>query len=426
MAKRKPWLMGIVGILVAALLLGSVFSNAAAQVSAASTSEIRSQISALEAQSSSIQAKIDELEAQMADNYADMEEAVAQKLLLDQQIFLLHDQIGNINEQISSYSVLIADKQDELDDAEELLEELKEQYKGRIRAMEEDGTVSYWSVLFKSKSFTDFLDRLNMIEEIAASDQRRLEELQAATDAVEAARAALEEEKAGLEVKQAELNASQEELNRKQEEADELLNQLRARGEEFQKYLEEAELEQSAVMQQLAQKNDELADLEYQQWLATYVPPSTTQPQPGDTTGGSADTGTDTGTSGGSGWLIPVSGYYISSPFGMRMHPMLGYERMHEGIDMVCAEGTPIYASRSGVVTTASYNDSCGNYVYIGHGDGYGSVYMHMSYYVVSYGEYVSQGQIIGYVGDTGLAEVAHLHFGISYNGAYVNPMNYI
>ena len=86
----------------------------------------------------------------------------------------------------------------------------------------------------------------------------------------------------------------------------------------------------------------------------------------------------------------------------------------------------PIYASRAGTVTTATFGKSAGYYVTINHGDGFSSVYMHMTHYVVSKGTKVSQGQVIGYMGSTGVSTGNHLHFGISYNGSYVNPANYI
>ena len=95
-------------------------------------------------------------------------------------------------------------------------------------------------------------------------------------------------------------------------------------------------------------------------------------------------------------------------------------------LDLVASKGTPIYASRSGYVTIATYESTAGNYVTINHQDGYTSVYMHMTHDVVSVGEYVKAGQLIGYVGNTGRSKGFHLHFGISYNGTYVNPMNYI
>ena len=127
-----------------------------------------------------------------------------------------------------------------------------------------------------------------------------------------------------------------------------------------------------------------------------------------------------------SGWLTPVPYYTLTSPFGMRLHPVYGYYRMHNGVDLACAQGTPIYASRSGKVTLATYGKDAGYYVSLNHGDGFASVYMHMTHYIVSAGQYVEQGQVIGYVGSTGASTGPHLHFGISYNGTYVNPMNYI
>ena len=111
----------------------------------------------------------------------------------------------------------------------------------------------------------------------------------------------------------------------------------------------------------------------------------------------------------------------------MRLHPILGVYRMHNGVDLACAEGTPIYASRGGLVEVAGYQaDGAGNYIQLNHGDGFRSIYMHMTNYIVKQGDYVAPGQIIGYVGNTGLSKGAHLHFGISYNGTYVNPMEYI
>jgi murein DD-endopeptidase MepM/ murein hydrolase activator NlpD len=110
----------------------------------------------------------------------------------------------------------------------------------------------------------------------------------------------------------------------------------------------------------------------------------------------------------------------------MRLHPVLGYKRMHNGVDFGCPKGTPIYASRSGQVTIAQYSSSAGYYVSINHGDGWTSVYMHMTNYIVKKGQNVSQGQVIGYVGNTGYSTGPHLHFGIAYNGKYVNPMNYV
>ena len=111
----------------------------------------------------------------------------------------------------------------------------------------------------------------------------------------------------------------------------------------------------------------------------------------------------------------------------MRIHPIHKVERFHEGVDMAAPQGTPIYAAKSGKVPTTSYQaGGAGYYVSINHGDGFASIYMHMTNYIVKPGQHVSTGQVIGYVGSTGGSTGPHLHFGISYKGTYVNPMSYI
>ena len=156
--------------------------------------------------------------------------------------------------------------------------------------------------------------------------------------------------------------------------------------------------------------------------MATYttVPPATTAPS---NSGG--NNGTSTPSSGGN-WLRPCSYRYMSSPFGMRQSPTTGASSYHQGVDLAAPQGTPIYASRAGVVTIATYSSSAGYYVTINHGDGFSSIYMHMTNYVVGADSAVSAGQLIGYVGNTGITTGYHLHFGIAYNGAYVNPCAYV
>ena len=436
MKNRKLWVAVLSGILVAAMLLGLLAGLIPTKANAASSSEIREQINALEAQEAEIQAQMAELEAQIGGNLTEMQAVVAQKQIIDQEVFLLYTQINNINQQISAYGVLIADKQDELDAAQARYEELNEQNKGRIRTMEEDGSLSYWSVLFKANSFSDLLDRLNMIEEIAASDQRRLQELSDAAAEVEAAKASLEAEKANLEATKEQLAASQEELNAKSAEADALLAELNARGYEYEALMAEAEANMEVLMAQIASQEAAYDAALMEEYWATYVPPETTAPSndnggnngggDDDNGGGSSNGGSSNGGGSSEGWLCPVPWYVLTSPFGYRVHPIYGDTRFHSGVDLACSEGTPIYATRSGQVTAASYNGSMGYYVQINHGDGYASIYMHMTHYVVSAGEYVSQGEVIGYVGSTGDSTGDHLHFGISYNGEYVNPMEYI
>ncbi len=121
--------------------------------------------------------------------------------------------------------------------------------------------------------------------------------------------------------------------------------------------------------------------------------------------------------------MAPVSGR-ISSHYGMRRHPILGYMRLHGGTDFAAVSGTPIYASADGVVNYAGRNGGHGNYVRIDHGKGLATGYSHMSRIAAANGQRVRQGQIIGYVGSTGLSTGPHLHYEMYRNGAKVNPLS--
>ena len=125
-------------------------------------------------------------------------------------------------------------------------------------------------------------------------------------------------------------------------------------------------------------------------------------------------------------WIVPCNYTTLTSPFGNRDTGVAGASTYHQGIDLAAPQGTPVYASRSGTVTRAEYASSAGYYVSINHGDGFSSIYMHMTNYVVSAGQWVKQGDVIGYVGSTGIATGNHLHFGIAYEGIYVNPASYV
>ncbi len=415
MKNKKLWVSLLAGLLAALMIFGIIAGSLPAPVSAAkSSAQIQQEINQMKEQLKNNKSEVAKLEGQLSANMDKMEDIVANKNLIDQQIFLLHEQVQNLNKQITAYSDLIADKQTELDEATANWKQLSDKYKERIRAMEEDGKLSYWSVLFKANSFSDFLDRLSMIEEIAAADQRRIKELNDAAKEVEEAKIGLENEKIALEASRKEMEASSAELEKSREEADKLLKQLIATGEEYQKLLDEAEKkesETSGTISQLESAYDAAKEREYQEWLAS---------QPPVQTGGSSN------TVDGVTWLLPINYTRFSSPFGYRIHPIYGDWRFHYGVDLSAPQGTPIYATRGGRVTYATYDSSSGYYVSINHLDGFVSKYLHMTHYIVSPGQYVAAGQIIGYCGSTGASTGPHLHFSLYYNGSAVNPAKYI
>lgn len=392
-------------VLLAMVLAFPVLPNTA---HAASSAEIQKEIDGLKEKNKEIQRQINAIQSQYDANYSDMKSIVEAKQAIDQEMTLLNSKIDATNEQIAAYGQLIADIQDELDAAQQELEQLSNQYRERIRAMEEGGTLSYWEVIFEANSFLDLLDRLDMVQEISAADRRRMEQMRIAADIVIANQMSLETEKAELEQTRQQLAEDEAALAEKREESNDLLYELEKKAEEYEILMAESEALQDDLMLEIAAKEKELKEAKYDEYLAKLALQGQNPPS-------------------NASWLSPVSGYTLTSPFGMRLHPVLGYYRMHNGIDMACAQGTPIYATRAGKVTQASYQaGGAGNYVSINHLDGFASIYMHMTHYVVSVGQTVSQGQLIGYVGSTGISTGPHLHFGVSYAGTYVNPLAYI
>ena len=416
MKKKQLWVSILAGFLaflmIFGLVAGAISSYAGAEKS---SSEIEEEIEALKEEQKKNKEQIAALKGQLSANMDKMEQIVAQKNVIDQQIFLQNQQVQNLSKQITAYNSLIADKQAELDAASARWEELSRQYKERVRAMEENGSVSYWSVLFKANSFSDLLDRLNMIEEIAAADRRRMNELNEAAKTVEEAKISLEAEKTSLEVSKKELETVAQELNVSRAEADKLLKKLIATGKEFQDLIdahEKKESETAGKIDELEYEYDEAKEREYQEWLASQLPPK--------------DAGSANKVDGIT-WLLPITYDYFSSPFGYRIHPLYGDWRFHYGVDLSAPTGTPIIATRAGVVTTAAYEaGGAGYYVNINHMDGFVTRYMHMTHFIVSPGQKVQAGQVIGYCGSTGGSTGPHLHFGVYKDGVAVNPALYI
>ena len=415
MKNKKLWVSLMAGLLAALMIFGIIAGALPSYVSAEkSSAQIKDEINQMKEQLKNNKSEVAKLEGQLSANMNKMEDIVANKNLIDQQIFLLHQQVQNLSKQITVYSELIADKQAELDEATAKWQTLNEKYKDRIRVIEEEGKLSYWSVLFKANSFADFLGRVSMIEEIDAADQRRIKELSDAAKVVEEAKIGLENEKNSLEASRKEMESASVELEKSREEADKLLKQLIDTGAEYQKLLDEAEKKESETagkIDSLESAYDAAKEREYQQWLAS---------QPPKQTGGSAN------TVDGLTWLMPINYTRFSSPFGYRNHPVYGDWRFHYGVDLSAPQGTPIYATRGGQVTVATYDSSSGYYVSVNHLDGFVSKYLHMTHYIVSPGQYVAAGQIIGYCGSTGTSTGPHLHFGVYYNGTAVNPAKYI
>lgn len=409
MSKKKHILSVLALFLSLVLFFNLIGESSPVSVSAASSSQIKEELDELEERNNEIEAELEALRGQLSDNREELSSLVQQKNLVDQEIVLLYEQMDIANAQITACAQLIADKQEELDQAQARLQQLQQENLERIRAMEENGELSYWSVLSGASSFMEMLDRWEMAQEIAEADKKCLEELDQAAAEVAVAREALAKDQAQLQAKRDLMDAVEVVLAQKRAETDALLIEMKAKGDEYEAMIEESEQMQEDLMQEIANKKEEYQDAKDREQASSPVIGGTTT------------------TVNGIKWTVPCSYWRVSSPFGYRWHPISGKWKMHNGVDLTGPEGTPIVATRSGYVTTAAYQaGGAGNYVSLSHGDGFGSIYMHMTHYVVSYGQYVEAGQVIGYMGTTGGSTGVHLHFGISYNGVYVNPAEYI
>ena len=424
MRSSRTKIVRIISIVLAAVILLSLVSTALiVMVHAASSSEIKSKLADLRAKQAEIQKQSDELEKSIAENKDQTKTLVSQKAEIDQEMEMSRQKIENLNEQIQQLNLLIAEKQTELEASVAKEEALQKQYKARLRSMEETGSVSYWSILFRASSFSDLLDRVDMIREIAESDQLMLKQLSAATQAVETERADLEQQKLDLQQTEDDLAVEQAELETKRAKADTLITQMQAEYASLSDEFLAAEADEAAVREQIKKaETDYFNALAKEQAAAAAAAAAANKPSSGSNSSSSSSSG---GASSG-GFAFPLAySTGVTCAYGPRVHPINGNKSFHYGVDLAAGMNTEIYATKSGTVTGATYGEANGYYVTINHGDGYSSIYAHMTNYVVSAGDSVKQGQLIGYVGTTGWSTGPHLHFEVYVNGATQSPMSY-
>ena len=395
-------------VLAVVMLLGLITGALSMMVGAANSAELLKGLQALRADQAVIKSRSDKLEAQIAKNKQTTQNLIKQKADLDQQMEISRQSINNLNEQIQQYSLLIAQKQVELEESTEKEHRLQAQYKTRLRTMEESGKISYWSILFQASSFSDLLDRVDMIREIAKSDQIILDQIAEATKAVSREKEELEEQMSSLQETEKELAEKQKELEEQREQSNQLLIQMQKEAAALSEEYKAAEAEENRIREQVKQAETDY----YNQLSKEQVANLSTQ--------NAANNKVD-------GFIFPLAySNGVTCAYGKRTHPIYGYQGFHYGVDLGSSNGTAIYAAKSGTVTLATYGEANGYYVSISHGDGYSTLYAHMTNYIVAKGDYVKQGQVIGYVGTSGWSTGPHLHFEVLLNGSNVNPMNYI
>ena len=407
--KRKLFISILAVIMVVVLVLGlmvSVLGSAAMAVSQAEIDALKDKRSAIREEKDKLQGQIDELEAEQSS-------VLDKKAALDIQNELARQEIELIDEQLSIYAGLLENKAKELEAAKEKENEQTDAYRSRIRAMEENNTLTYLAILFDADNFVDFLTRLHDINDILKYDKTLEENYIEARQEVEAVQAEFEDIQAEQEAAQADMTEKKAELEKQIAEACEMIAKL---DEDIEKYKAEYTVNEEAEAELDAELNKLIAQQEKERAAAAAAAAAAA---------GTTVSTPSTATPGTAGLIWPTTSTYVSSPYGWRLHPIWKTQKFHAGVDISVGYGQPIYAAASGTVTVATLSSSYGNYIMINHGNGLYTLYAHMSSMAVSAGASVSQGQVIGYVGSTGWSTGPHLHYEVRVNGSTTNPMSY-
>ena len=373
------------------------------------------EIDALRAQRDAITAKREEKQAVVEELQDEKAGVLEQKRALDERNTYTLMQINLNNEEIQLYDEMIAEKEKELLHAQELEQEQLERYRSRVRAMEENGTLNILALILKSNNLGEMLTAIDDIGEIMQND-RELE------DAYIRARENTEEVKAEYLEYRSEVNAKQDELREEQkkledeiDEAAELLLEIQKNIDAHQAEFEEIMAEEDATEQAL---NRLVAQLEAERAAAEAARRAAELAKSGSSTSSGSS-----GTVGTGVFIFPVASYvYISSRFGERVHPITGELKHHNGMDIASNMGTTVYAADSGTVVLAEWYGGYGNCIMIDHGNGYKTLYGHLSYIGVSEGQSVTKGDNIGQVGSTGNSTGPHLHFEVYKNESRIDP----
>lgn len=381
-----------------------------------SSSNYDEQIEKAEKAKADAQKRVDELKKDLAALEKDKGNTLKYVEKIDKKMDTVSAAIKKLNKQITEAREELAKLEEQLEIAEKIEQEQYETMKKRIKYMYESGNDGYMELIFSAKSISEFLNRSEYIEKISRFDADLFSKYVQTKEETEVKRSVMEskvDEISGLQDEAvAEKNALKSLKNSKKSEINKLNTAINATDSRARTFAEQVAEAERKVENLLLEKQKEVEKEEQAR--------KALEQSSGQGTGDTYATNTD-----GLRWPLTVSGR-ISSYFGSRTSPTAGASTNHQGIDIAVTEGTPIVAAGAGTVVTAAYSASAGNYIMLYHGNSLYTVYMHASRLAVAQGVEVKQGDVIAYVGSTGVSTGSHLHFGVSVNGAYVNPLSYV
>lgn len=381
--------------------------------------DAKAQKTALEKKKEDVKDKIKELETEKGNIITYIEK-------LDKQLNDLNGEIDQLNVKIVQSKKSLKKTRADLKEAKETVNNQYVTMKKRIKYMYENGNKDYVEVILKADSISSLLNRAEYIEKISEYDKGLLKRF-------EKAKKDVADKETELETKLTKLKELNEEVNFEKSAVTELVNN---KSVELKKYENNISNSKQLVSQYNSSinKQEELIEdllLKEQQRLEkerkAREAREAAERAKNNNGNNPSNSGSDnySNASGDLRWPLQVSGT-ITSHFGNRSAPTEGASTYHKGIDIAVPSGTTVVAAGSGEVVVASYQAAAGNYIMISHGNGLYTVYMHCSRLAVSVGQNVNKGDVIAYSGSTGVSTGPHLHFGVSVNGAYVNPLNYV
>lgn len=392
----------------------------------------------------------------------------------EDKITELNKQLSDISNQITTLQNQLADKnqqilvsQDAVNAARETVNAQYAEMKKRIQFMYENGQTTVLEMMLTSGSLADFVNMAEYFSRVTAYDRDKLTEYESSVAELSNAEETLQKEYEELQAMKEEVEQDQEAvasmLSRKESELASISGNLDEAEQLAQSYEAEVQAQnevlaaiQAAEAERLAQEAAEAAERKEEEEKQSQQTADAGNVSSGNTTTNTSGSGNNSSssdgnnnassgnTSGGSGsgstsgsgssstaptgafvWPVPAS-RVISSDYGYREVPIAGAGANHNGIDIAAPYGSSVLAAADGKVITSRLSTTAGNMIIIDHGGGVYSVYMHNSARLVSVGDRVTAGQTIAQVGSTGLSTGNHLHFGVSVNGVYVNPWNYL
>ncbi len=431
------------GVALAAILVGTAIVAGAAlasRMTPLSATEFEDESKKVNDKKMELMQKREELSRQIAALEKDKKDVMQYIETLDGQMQALEEEETRIEADIESTDRELAAIRGQLEEAKTRESSQYEIMKKRIKYMYENGSSDYLDIILSAGTISEFLNRAEYVSKISKYDETILTNYQETKKEVEGKEKEASNKLIDLnmlkEEKKIQKSAIKEMAGNKHKELKKYNKAIASSDEQMQEYTAEIERqekmlddlilqEQKRIQEEFAKQERERAkankedeggdDGESADGEESQPSESPTEEEPGDVEVPSV----------GYQWPLSVAGT-ITSNFGPRMSPTAGASSYHQGIDVGVPTGTPILAAQSGKVVKATYQAAAGNYIMILHDDGVFTIYMHCSALAVGVGKEVRKGEIIGLVGSTGISTGPHLHFGISVNGSYVNPLLYV